>query len=453
MRLWTATATFGAALSIGASPASAGNADSALLGNQAALAGNAVTAVANDAGATWYNPAGLAFLEHGSVSLTATALGLRTYAMRSSLQVILPEGNRSFDLSHSEIAASPTSIVAVHKLSPALTAAGSLFLRAQGAPQQVWAQIDSAANGVLSDGSTYTYAQRLAVQQKGYAIHAGPSVAMRLTPAINVGASLFLVYEGTRGFTEIFSDLSSDPNGAFRTGLMSQFTRSSSMLASEAVLGAQWRISPEWQAGAVLRTPILLLAYAFHSDSLDAHTVDGGWLLPVQTRNDGSKGWLLSSLAPPRLHLGIARLFGWGFVSLEGNVSPTKPATDLLPGQQAVWNLRLGARRDLSDTLSVGGGVFTDRTPGRTIDRFAEGRIDYYGVTAGIELRKPFTLRGDSAQSTVVVASTFALRYELGTGSAGRVLLDAVSNTLSDTPAGPALVNELELYVGSGLSF
>lgn len=448
-----ATTALGAALLLAACPASAGNADSSLLGSQAALAGNAVTAVANDAGATWYNPAGLAFLDHGSVSLTATALGLRTYSMRDSLQVRLPEGNRSYDLTHSEIAASPTSIVSVHKLSPDVTGALSLFLRAQGAPQQVWAQIDSAANGVLSDGSTYVYAQRLAVQQKGYAIHGGPSFGMRVTPSLNLGASLFLVYEGTRAFNEVFSDLSSDPNGTYRTGLVSQLTRSSSTLATEAVLGVQWKLDPHWQLGAVVRTPILLLAYSFHTDTLDARTVDGGWLQPVQTASDGSKGLLLSSLAPPRLHLGIARLFGWGFVSLEGNFSPTKPPTDLLPGQAAVWNLRAGVRRDLSDTVSVGGGVFTDRTPGRTVDRFAEGRIDYYGATAGVELRKPFTLRDGGGQSTVVISSTFALRYELGVGNASRLLLDAVANSVLDSPPGPAVVNELELYVGSGLSF
>jgi hypothetical protein len=53
----------------------------------------------------------------------------------------------------------------------------------------------------------------------------------------------------------------------------------------------------------------------------------------------------------------------------------------------------------------------------------------------------------------VVVSSTFALRYGLGAGNAARVVLDTVSNAVVDSPPGRARVNELDLYIGSGLSF
>lgn len=445
----------GAALALGvaAGPSWAGNADSGLIGNQAALSGNAVTAVANDAGAAWHNPAGLALLERSSVSLSATAIGPRSYVMGRSLEVQLPDGTRTFDLRHTEMAASPSAIVVVRKPSADVTLAVGLFLKAQGAPQQVWAQIDSSAAGPVSTGGSYTYAQRLSVQQKGSAYHLGPSVGVRLSPTLNVGASLFLVYEQRRAFTELFSDLSSDQPTGPRSGSMSQTSSSSSTFAGQAAFGVQWKLDRDWQVGALLRSPILLFAYSFHTDTLDSRTVDGGWLLPVETVSDTNKGLLLSSLAPPRLHLGIARLFGWGWISLEGNVSPPKGATDLLQGQQAVWNLRLGARHDVSETLSVGAGVFTDRTPGRTTDRFAEGRIDYFGATAGVELRKPFVLRDGGEGSTVVSSTTLALRYGLGRGNAARLVLDASSSTVLDSSPGRATVNELELYVGSGLSF
>jgi long-subunit fatty acid transport protein len=440
-----------ATLLLAAGSSWAGNADSTLIGNQAALSGNAVTAVVSDAGAAWHNPAGLALLERSSMNLTGTALGFRSYVMPGSLEVVLPDGNRTFDLRHTEMVVGPSALVMVRKLTPDVTFALGLFLKAQGAPQQVWAQIDSSANGLVSDGSSYTYAQRMTVQQKGSAYHLGPSIGIRWTPTLSLGAALFLVYESSRTFNELFSDLSSD-TGPLRTALMTQFSRSTSTFSGEAVFGMQWRLHPDWQIGAVVRTPILLLAYTFHTDALDSRTVEGGWLMPVQTSNDTSKGLLLSSLAPPRLHFGIARLLGWGFISLEGNFSPRKPTTDLLPGQQAVWNVRLGARRDLSETFSFGAGVFTDFTPGRTVDRFAEGRIDYYGATAGVEMRKPFLLTGGE-QSKVVVSTCLALRYELGRGNASRLVLDTVTNTLLDSAPGRATVNELELYVGSGLSF
>ncbi len=446
-------AALGGALVLAAGSAQAGNADSQLIGNQGALSGNAVTAIANDAGATWHNPAGLAFLERSSLNLTATAIGFRSYVLRSSLEVALPDGSRTYDLRHTEMVASPSAIVVVRKLSPDVTFAVGLFLKAQGAPQQVWAQVDSKATGAVPSGGSYTYAQRLSVQQKGQAYHLGPALGIRLSPTLNVGGSFFLVYEQKRAFSELFSDLSSDQATGPRSSLMSQYSSSSSTLSGQAAVGVQWRLDPQWQIGAVLRSPITVLLYSFHTDSLYSSTVDGGYLLPVETVKDATSGLVLSSLAPPRLHLGIARLFSWGWISLEGNVSPPKGGTDLLQAQQAVWNLRLGTRFDLSETVSVGAGVFTDRTPGRSADRFAEGRIDYYGASAGVELRKPFALRDGGDQSKVVVSSTFAVRYALGAGNAARVVLDTVSNAVVDSPPGRARVNELELYIGSGLSF
>jgi hypothetical protein len=451
-RLRIRVAGFGCAIVLAAGSARGGNADSQLIGNQGALSGNAVTAVVSDAGATWHNPAGLAFIERGSVNLTATALGFRSYVMRNSLEVALPDGNRSYDLRHTEVVASPSAIVVVRKLSPDVTGALGLFLKAQGAPQQVWAQADSAATGPVPGGS-YTYVQRLSVQQKGHAIHLGPAIGIRLSPTFNVGASFFAVYEQARAFSELFADLSSDSATGPRSALMSQYSRSSSTLSGQGALGVQWKFDRDWQVGAVLRTPIMLLLYSFHSDSLDQKTVDGGWLPPVATTKDASSGLLLSSLAPPRLHLGIARLFSWGWISVEGNISPPKGATDFLREQQLVWNLRLGVRSDLSETVSVGAGLFTDRTPGRSVDRFADGRIDYYGASAGVELRKPFLLREGGDQSKVVVTTTLALRYGLGRGNAARVVLDTVANAVVDSPPGKATVNELDLYIGSGLSF
>src|SRR6202048_3213027 len=294
-RLRIRVAGFGCAIVLAAGSARGGNADSQLIGNQGALSGNAVTAVVSDAGATWHNPAGLAFIERGSVNLTATALGFRSYVMRNSLEVALPDGNRSYDLRHTEVVASPSAIVVVRKLSPDVTGALGLFLKAQGAPQQVWAQADSAATGPVPGGS-YTYVQRLSVQQKGHAIHLGPAIGIRLSPTFNVGASFFAVYEQARAFSELFADLSSDSATGPRSALMSQYSRSSSTLSGQGALGVQWKFERDWQGGAVLRTPIMLLLYSFHSDSLDQKTVDGGWLPPVATTKDASSGLLLSSL-------------------------------------------------------------------------------------------------------------------------------------------------------------
>lgn len=452
-RLRVRMAALGATLALAAGSARGGNADSQLIGNQGALSGNAVTAVANDAGAAWHNPAGLALLEHSSVSLSATALGFRSYVMRRSLEVALPDGNRTYDLRHTEVVASPSAIVAVRKISPDVTGALGLFLKAQGAPQPVWAQADSTATGPVPSGGSYVHGQRFAVQQKGSAYHLGPAVGIRVSPTLNVGASLFLVYEQSRTFSELFSDLSSDQPTGPRSAFLSQRSSTSSTFSGQGAIGVQWKPDPEWQIGAVLRSPILLLVYSFHSDALDSRTVDGGWLLPVETLKDASSGLLFSSRAPPRLHLGVARLFGWGWIALEGNISPPKAATDLLEGQSTVWNLRLGARRDLSPTLSVGAGLYTDRTPGRTVDRFAEGHLDYYGASAGVELRKPFALRDGGEQGKIVVSTTFALRYALGRGDAARIVLDTVANALVDSAPGRATVNELDLYIGSGLSF
>src|SRR5258707_9243792 len=73
-------------------PATAGNEDSFLFGDQAALVAGAVVATTKNTASIWYNPAGLALNDRGRIELSGTAFTLRDRPIPDGLVLDLPSG-------------------------------------------------------------------------------------------------------------------------------------------------------------------------------------------------------------------------------------------------------------------------------------------------------------------------------------------------------------------------
>src|SRR5688500_8250709 len=117
-----------AAISSGAQ-AYAGNVEPVLVGREAVLTGGAVVATVTDAGAAWFNPAGLSTIRRSSVDVSADAFVLRIYRVPSLIEADLPDRRVALDIAHVEFLALPSALVIARKLSDEVTGALALFTR------------------------------------------------------------------------------------------------------------------------------------------------------------------------------------------------------------------------------------------------------------------------------------------------------------------------------------
>ena len=109
----------------------------------------------------------------------------------------------------------------------------------------------------------------------------------------------------------------------------------------------------------------------------------------------------------------------------------------------------------MPDGLTLGFGLFTDRTPDDLSNAFLGARADFYGVTAGLELDDIYRLAGGARSESLIFGSTFALRYAYGVGDSAVLRVDPASTSPEPfrTVPGRFYVHELGLHVGSALHF
>src|SRR6187551_1275135 len=105
--------------------AQAGNDDEVLVGTDAVMTGGAVTAVAHDGSALWYNPAGLDALTTQQVDVSGTAYTLRVWEVPEYLEA--PDGQTA-DGDTTEAVTVPSAITFVRQVSSKWSAGVGYFL-------------------------------------------------------------------------------------------------------------------------------------------------------------------------------------------------------------------------------------------------------------------------------------------------------------------------------------
>jgi hypothetical protein len=98
--------------------AAAGNTDSFYYSDDAAMTAGAVVATTRDAGAIWYNPAGLGGIRRGQVDLSGTTFAVRFRSVPSALRTFIPGANRTADLKASDFFSAPHTLTIIRKGDP-----------------------------------------------------------------------------------------------------------------------------------------------------------------------------------------------------------------------------------------------------------------------------------------------------------------------------------------------
>jgi hypothetical protein len=120
----------------------------------------------------------------------------------------------------------------------------------------------------------------------------------------------------------------------------------------------------------------------------------------------------------------------------------------------AVLNGRVGARYRVSDTVALGGGVFSDRSPRERPRQFGEVRLHYCGATLAADISNRYVVReqdGDKTEEPASMAfgTTVALTYAVGRGEMVRGAIGGPE--LYREALGDVTAHEVMLHVGSTL--
>ena len=336
-----------------------------MVGGRAAQMGGAFTALADDATAAYFNPAGLAQISTPSFSVSANGFDLQTYTLSNRLfgqdvnfrsstfyptawSVVRSQGE--FRLAFSAIVPSNLDIASTTNLSD---------ITFQGQPFNI-GFVDSR------------------VKDQVYLV--GPSLAYRLSQTLMIGGTAYFWYGEALSETTAFFGGGGTQS---QTGL---FTRSS--VATQGILGlvgVLYHPSDHYSIGLNIQTPAFLEQDVEIEDqrySFDAPT--------GQFVNSFSQGGdTQAARRPPGAVIGLAvhpgpdrtismdlSYFGGSHYGLLSKTITIDP----------VWNAALGIEEMVRPRIPVRAGFYTNRSAAPKLDgrpTLQDDHVDYYGVTLG----------------------------------------------------------------------
>ncbi len=427
-----------------AARARAGNVDSFYMSGESALQGGAITADSRGGGAIWNNPAGLSKLPELRLDVGINAVSLK---IGGQPEIAAAGDAHVTRLTTFNLNIIPAGLTLTHRFGALGVGLGvfvpeqrQTFLRTQLEQRETSNQ---AASSLGYDA--YDRVQQYA---------AGPSLGFAVTKQLALGASLLVTYRNQLRVEGV--DLGLGQSAGFAS-VTSHESLDWQQLGAQLVLGLQLHPTKQHSIGFTLRFPALSIYELRQSVQIETSAVDGAARPERFNSFDENLGFTSTAfVAPLRCHLGISRTLGATRVALEASYQAPIHNDDLELDWVPMVNTRLGARHQLSDTLALGGGLFTDRSPVRRASRFGESTLDFYGATLALDAATHYRVipqhDADSGERGMRFGTTFALTYAIGFGEVVRATVGGrgVGTTLTQE-ATPAIAHEILFHLGSSL--
>ncbi len=434
-------------------PAQAGNRDSFLHGNEAAMTAGATTAWGTDGGMLLSNPAGLGANGRRRFSLNGNAFALRIRnrdrAIVTNLVGAEPDSANSV-----ELLSAPTAGTFLMQLNPSVSFGVGSFTTVRDQYT-----VETELTGTLPDTGEATWARvDLSGFQTSLALVAG--LGWQAHPAVRLGFSLIATYERDEALGEVLAVGADDDLGS-RATFVAKRDRSLAALGWETVAGIQLAPISGLRIGVTVRTPHVVVyedGEALDIEASQAFHPVAGAAGGVEDRSDKDpEGWTFRPTRMPTTAIAL----GWEgsrfTVGLEADVTPPQAGRGPRRPQRTHWALRAGARGRIAERIWLGGGVFTDRDANDSPESFVESQVDWYGLAAAVRWGKVVGLGQGERAADIVLESTLGLRYAIGVGQAGTLDLsfsgtdaEFVSVTLGQQDV---QYHEVSLHIGSSMRF
>lgn len=366
-----------------------------LVGEKAAGMGGAFTALADDATATFYNPAGIIQIPFNSVSASANAITVKTRTGKFFLQD--NEKLTSFDFI-------PTfwGVTA----STALGKMGFSII----VPESDNFELHENYSNVNAAGSPWNTARRdITYESDSYLI--GPSYTFHITPQISGGVSAFLLYNT---FTENSYEFW-DTTDAFQEGNIGSNGSGTGITGKVGIL---YKMTDKFRLSMVLRPPseieieakVRQVAYVKNVGNPEVKRGNLEGVVSYSRRLPYSSTLGLTWLPSDRFTLAFD-------LSYYGPADYTQKTIDLVDFQQKpgsidrtiknIINGNLGMEYMLTPAIPLRTGIFTDFSSAPEVKDTGKpqpAHIDKYGVT--------LSSGNMTANSTTIVG----IKYSFGQG-------------------------------------
>ena len=405
------------------------NYESVPVGGRGAAMGGAYLALADDASAAFYNPAGLASIRQRGISLSATAYGVQSTKVTGFVRAY----GESIDLKESSLRIFPTATSYVLPFD-------SIGELNHTAAFSIIVPYNDSFEGTQNLSLTDSYLDLDVFQSRSQQVMwAGPSYAIG-GERWRVGASLMLQYASFNQKNLVGIGISSDSaTGGTTTLQTSQFTQQSgSAFALMPALGAQYRLDDRLAFGVTLRLPAIHVtgsSETFHTNAQSELEADaaGNPLAPTSVFQDTYRkvqagfvqrspvmfGGGFAYQAPSELRVAFDaraylpvgrhdRISGAPVLpnrDLPGEYGTTEEydPTETDPGHAFVMNFAAGIEIPVVEGLYALGGFHTDFSSIRDEDIFEANdvRVNMYHFTAGV--------RSVSESGSLVAGLAFAI--------------------------------------------
>lgn len=442
-----------ATLLVAVSPAAA-NAQSReqfFFSDNAALSGGAVVSVTDDSGSTYYNPAGLALNRRSTADLSASTFGVRIRPVDGVMVAQFPNGPSRLKLDSFDILSAPHAVAFTRRLGENVSLGLALYV----VEFDVRTGEDTKSGGLdPATGERVRQHVDLDLQSNKYVF--GPAIGWQVTSGFRVGFGIYGTYSKRVASGRLIFDgqYPEEADGSVSVDFLVAHERGqASAFGIRAMAGLQWEPGEDWRIGLAARSPELQLTSSGQVLSLTAFA-DGGAAATSKPLFNETETKIESKVAlsmPPQFIAGVARMFGSkSFVAVDVDLQPPLRVPAIAVDRDMTVNARVGGIGKVSERVSVGAGVFSDRATNRLLGSgIADDRIDWYGLSGGLQLRTLLPLADRNTGEPLVLATTIALRAAVGIGEARTYELDGglIPRTAD------VRFYEFVPYLGSGLTF
>lgn len=404
-------------------------------------------ALAGDAGAVWYNPAGLGSVARNQLDLQLSMATWQRRRVEAGLVSELDGERIETALDGSRTTIISPSTVFVRRLGAAVVGGGVFVSRDDVVDV---AGRTSEATGNL-DASSWA-----AIDVESARYHIGIATGFPVGSRVRIGAGLFGIYDSLLGDVSLALNAVDMDTGVYETAVQAAIRERSDRYGVQLSFGAQVDVAPGLSLGLVVRSPLLLLLETLESEVVA--TGLAGQVFDPKTRKRARPGLL----EPTQIVLSVVYVKqDFGFY-VEGdarhrlrgqNLSNEPGETDWLVDRRALFNARLGFHWDVSPAVRLGAGVFTDRNGQRPDDEPTTFDVDYYGCTLGTTFTQRIGLAERERVDELRLRTTVSLRYAFGTGDTSQLRVDPATAAIDTAERVDVRFHELYVMLGSGLQF